>query len=88
MELGGEAGISSALEPTAESLFADVIRGGDGPLRELMRSKIGDHFGSHERGQSGISVHVVRVVWRWVLCLSTTSLAASSRADNLLKHDT
>jgi len=33
-------------------------------------------------------VHVVRAVWRWVECLSTTILADPRRADNLLKHDT
>jgi hypothetical protein len=27
-------------------------------------------------------------VCRWVLCLSTTSPTASSRADNVLRHDT
>lgn len=88
VELRGKARLASALEPPAQSPFADVISSSDGALREVMRSEMGDHFGSHDRGESGISVHVVRVVWRWVWFSSTTSLAASSRADNVLKHDT
>jgi hypothetical protein len=65
-----------------------VIRGGDGSKGELMKKKMSDHFGSQDGGESGISVHVVRVEWRWVCCLSTTSLAALLHADNVLKHDT
>jgi hypothetical protein len=47
-----------------------------------------DQFSSHERSECGISVHSVRVGWRWVWCASTTNLPEPSRADNLLKHDT
>lgn len=47
-----------------------------------------DQFGSHERGERGISVHGDRAVWRAVESRATTSLPAPSRADNVLKHDT
>ena len=77
-----------ALKPATECFFGDVIGGCHGALREVMSDEKSDHFGSQDWGKSGISVHVVRVEWRWVCCLSTTSLAAFFHADNVLKHDT
>jgi hypothetical protein len=49
---------------------------------------LADHFGSHERSECGISVHVVPEVWRGVASASTTSLPDLQSADNVLKHDT
>ena len=75
-------------EAAPEGLFADAVsdRGGAQGETELM---VGErHLGSRERGERGISVHVVRAGGRWVECSSTTSLPYPFRADNLLKHDT
>ena len=77
-----------ASEPSADGLFADAVsdRGGAQGETELM---VGErHLGSRQRGERGISVHVVRAGGRWVECSSTTSLPYPLRADNLLKHDT
>jgi len=88
VEAGGEVGLDGALQPAAQSTIGDVKSGGNGASREVLRNELSDHFGSHERSESGISVHVVRTAWRWVENGSTTSLRARSRADNVLKHDT
>ena len=77
-----------AREPAADGLFADTVsdRGGAQGEAELM---VGEgHLGSRQRGERGISVHIVRAGGRWVECSSTTSLPDPCRADNLLKHDT
>ena len=56
---------------------------------ERGRAVVGQsHLGSRQRGESGISVHVVRAGGREVECASTTSLPNPFRADNVLKHDT
>ena len=83
-----KAGRSGALEPAADGLFADAESGGGGAERAAVGGEVGDHFGSRQRSQSGISVHVVRAGFDWGLSSSTTSLPGLSRADNLLKHDT
>ena len=75
-------------EPAADRPFTDAISGGGGAQREAQFVMSERHLGSRERGESGISVHVVRAGGRWVECSSTTSLANPFRADNLLKHDT
>lgn len=68
VEALGEAGVLSALEPLADGLFADAESGGGGAQGAAEGGMMEDHFSSHERGQSGISVHVVRGVWRAVEC--------------------
>jgi len=83
-----EAGLACASEPSADGLFADTEGGGGGAERGTRGGELGDHFCSHERGEGGISVHVVRAGGRWVWCSSTTSLPDPRRADNVLKHDT
>jgi hypothetical protein len=88
LELSWKAGLASAREPAADRSFADVISGRDLAQGEPGRGKMGDHFGSHYWSESGISVHVVRGVWRLVWFSSTTSLHDRRSADNLLKHDT
>ena len=60
--------LARPLEPASHGAFADVIGSGDLPQRELVRSEMSDHFGSHHRGESGISVHVVRAGWKGVEC--------------------
>ena len=75
-------------EPSADGLFADAESGGCGAERGAEGGMMADHFSSRKRGESGISVHVVRAGWRWVESSSTTSLPDPIRADNLLKHDT
>ena len=83
-----EARLLRAPEPSADSLFADLEGSGGGAKREALGGEVGDHFCSHERGEGGISVHVVRAVCLEVECSSTTTLPDPHRADNLLKHDT
>ena len=83
-----ETGRLGASEPAADGLFADAVsdRGGAQGEAELM---VGEgHLGSRQRGERGISVHIVRAGGRWVESSSTTSLPYPFRADNLLKHDT
>jgi len=88
LEALGEALLPGACEPAPHGLFADAkSRGGDA-AGEPEGGESGDHLGSRQRGQSGISVQVVRAGGRWVECASTTSLPNPCRADNLLKHDT
>ena len=85
--LGKVLGLGAS-EPAADGLFADAVsdRGGAQGETELL---VGEgHLGSRQRGERGISVHVVRAGGRWVECSSTTSLPYPCRADNLLKHDT
>ena len=83
-----EASGLGASEPAAHGLLAHVISGGDGALREVLRGELRDHSGSHQRGERGISVHVVRAGWRAVDSSATTSLLDPCPADNVLKHDT
>lgn len=61
-----EAGLLGAAEPFADGFVGDAKSGGGGPERRAFREVMMDQFGSHERGESGISVHVVRGVWRAV----------------------
>jgi hypothetical protein len=86
-EAGRKACFLSALQPSADGLLADGESGGCGAARQVLRGESSDHFSSHERGESGISVHVVRAEWLEVEYSSTTSLPYLPRADNLLKHD-
>ena len=83
-----EAGCLGTGQPAPDGLFA--YPEGEGRVAqgkaELM--VIERHLRSRQRGKFGISVHVVRAVWRWVECSSTTNLPNASRADNVLKHDT
>jgi hypothetical protein len=77
-----------ASEPDADGLFADTEGGGRVSKRTSQLDMLASHLGSRERGQSGISVHVVRMGRPWVECSSTTSLSRPFPADNVLKHDT
>ena len=63
VELGRKGAVASALDPPADGAFADVVGGSDLAPRETGGVKMGDHFGSHFGGKSGISVHVVRAGW-------------------------
>jgi len=83
-----KAGLLSALEPAADGFFTDAVKHGGGAAGKAEGDEFGGHLGSHERSQSGISVHVVRAGGHWVECSSTTSLHDPFRADNVLKHDT
>ena len=83
-----EAGRLGASEPAADGLFADAESGGGVAQGAAELSVEQRHLGSRQWGESGISVHVVRVEGRSVVCSSTTSLAHPFRADNLLKHYT
>lgn len=88
----GQAGRKPAFlgagQPSSDSLLAHTKGRRGGAPRQVLRSKNKSHFGSHQRSECGISVHVVRGVWRWVWYSSTTSLHDRRSADNLLKHDT
>lgn len=66
MEASRETGCLSASEPFTDGFLGDAVGGGSLTEREIMGPQFSDHFGSHQRGQRGISVHVVRVGWRWV----------------------
>ena len=83
-----KAGLPGPSEPAADGSLADAISECDGAAGEFLRGEKKSNFGSHQRGQSGISVHVVRAGSREVEFSSTTSLPDPSRADNVLKHDT
>ncbi len=87
-EAGREALLSGASEPSAEGLFADAEGGGGSAERTAVGGEVGDHFGSRQGSERGISVHVVRAGFGLGLSRSTTSLPDRFRADNLLKHDT
>jgi hypothetical protein len=88
LETLGEAGLTSASEPAADGLFRDAKSGGGSAQRAAELGMLKRHLRSPQRGQSGISVHVVRAGGRWVECSSTTILTDPFRADNVLKHDT
>ena len=47
-----------AFEPLADSFIGDGESGGGGAERRAFREMMVDQFDSHERGESGISVHV------------------------------
>jgi hypothetical protein len=83
-----KAGLPGTSEPAADGSVADGVSESDGSAGEFLRGEKKSNFGSHQRGQSGISVHVVRAGLREVEFSSTTSLPDLSRADNVLKHDT
>jgi hypothetical protein len=74
-------------KPGAHGLFAHPINGSRGSQRAAQLPVFPGHLGSHQRGQSSISVHVVPRGRRAVACSSTTSLPNHTPADNLLKHD-
>jgi hypothetical protein len=82
-----KAGCFGARQPAANGLFADPEGEGGVAQGEAKLVVTERHLCSRQRGEFGISVHVVRAVWRWVECSSTTSLPNASRADNVLKHD-
>lgn len=82
-----EALLPGPLEPTADSLFADAEGGGRSPEGGAVGEVVSDQFGSHERGERGISVHRVRGEFGAAGNRPTTSLTAPDTADNLLKHD-
>ena len=88
VEAQGKALLFGASEPAADGLFANAESGCGGPQGEAEFVVPESHLGSRQRGEFGISVHVVRAGRRWVECSSTTSLPNPFRADNLLKHDT
>jgi len=77
-----------ANEPFADGFIGDAESGGGGAHRGATGEVVVNQFGSHERGQCGISVHSVRVGWLAVESLTTRPLPEPSRADNVLKHDT
>ncbi len=83
-----KAGLPGPSEPAADGSVADGVSECDGAAGEFLRGEKKSNFGSHQRGKSGISVHVVRAGSREVEFSSTTSLPDLSRADNVLKHDT
>ena len=84
----GEPFVLCAAQPFADSLFRDAESSSSGAQRQGFGRQRSDHFGSHERGESGVSVHNVRGVWKGVEYSSTTTLSYLPRADNVLKHDT
>ena len=86
VETLGEAGEFGAGKPAADGFFADAQGGGGVAQRAAGKRVTESHLGSRQRGQSGISVHVVRAEERGVECSSTTSLPNPFPADNLLKH--
>jgi hypothetical protein len=88
LEALGETLLPGPGEPAPHRLFADPKSSGSDATGETKSGESGDHLGSRQWGQSGISVHVVRAGRRWVECSSTTSLPNPFRADNVLKHDT
>jgi hypothetical protein len=87
LQAGRKAGLPGPSEPAADGSVADGVSECDAAAGEFLRGEKKSNFGSHQRGQSGISVHVVRAGLREVEFSSTTSLPDFSRADNVLKHD-
>ena len=75
-------------EPFADGFIGDAERGGRGAERGPASEVMMNQFGSHERGECGISVHSDRVGWLGVENASTTNLPDPQSADNVLKHDT
>ena len=65
-QASGKAAFFGASQPAADGLFADAKSDGGGAQGEVELRVLESHLGSGERSKSGISVHVVRVVWRWV----------------------
>jgi len=61
IEARREAGGLGAFEPLADGFFGDAESGGGGAQGAAEGGMLEDHFGSHERGECGISVHSVRV---------------------------
>ena len=62
------AGELGTFEPLADGFIGDGERGG-GEAQGVATSEVmANHFSSHERGECGISVHIVREVWRAVEC--------------------
>jgi hypothetical protein len=57
-----EVGLAGAFEPFADGLFRDRESGGGSTERAARGEMLVDQFSSHERGESGISVHVDREV--------------------------
>jgi hypothetical protein len=82
------AGELGTFEPLADGFFGDAESGGCGAQRVATGEVVANQFGSHERGECGISVHSVRVGWLGVARASTTNLPDPRSADNVLKHDT
>jgi len=56
------AGLLGTFEPLADGFIGDGERGGGGAQRGAAGVVVMNQFGSHERGECGISVHVVRGV--------------------------
>ena len=82
------AGLLGTFEPLADGFIGDGERGGGGAQRGAAGVVVMNQFGSHERGECGISVHSIRAGWLGVESASTTSLPDPRSADNVLKHDT
>ena len=81
----GELGTN---EPLADGFLGDAEGGGGGAERSAPSEVMENQFGSHERGECGISVHSDRAGWQGFASASTTSLPDPRSADNVLKHDT
>jgi hypothetical protein len=60
------AGELGTFEPLAEGFFGDGESVGGGAEGVATGEVVANQFGSHERSECGISVHVVRGVWRAV----------------------
>ena len=88
LETLGQTGCFGASQPAADGLFADTVSCSGLAQSAAELKVLAGHLGSRERGEFGISVHVVRAGERAVECASTTSLPCPFRADNVLKHDT
>jgi hypothetical protein len=88
VKAGRKAGHFGASQPAPDGSFADAEGDGRVAQREAELAVSQRHLSSRERGEFGISVHVVRAGWRAVVCASTTSLPNPFRADNVLKRDT
>lgn len=67
-QVGRKARFLGAFQPAPGGLFADGVSIGSGAQREGFGMKKSGHLSSRERSSCGISVHVVRAVWRWVEC--------------------
>src|SRR5215210_1496246 len=52
--------LSGSLQPTANRLFAHRKNSSGSAKGAMFSGELANHFGSHQRGQSGISVHSVR----------------------------
>lgn len=55
-----------ACKPSADGFLADAVAGGGGAEGEVVGGEVAGHLSSCQRGESGISVHVVRAGGRWV----------------------